>query len=166
MGTAADVKVGASGVIYGGPSGTSLPTATSGTPDAAFKDLGDVDETGVKQSIGQNTQDIKKWGGSTVRTVQTSHTVTYQLTLLETNPDALAAYYGSANVDDVLNVVEITSATNQRQSWVIDVLDGTDKIRIVIPDGEVTAHGDVLYKGDTAIGYDITITALSSCGGR
>lgn len=165
MGVAVDVKVGADGVIYGGVAGTPLPVTTSASLNAAFKDLGDISDAGVKQSVNQSTSDIKIWSGSTVRRVQTDHTLTIQFVALETNPNALAAYYGTANFDDVNNVASITATQNERKSWVIDVLDGTDKFRIVVPDGEVTTHGDVIYKNDQAIGYDITLTCYADGSG-
>jgi hypothetical protein len=93
--------------------------------------------------------------------VQTSHTLEYQLTLIETNPAVLEAYYGSANFDDVLNRVEIKSGQGTRQAWVIDVLDGTNVVRIAIPDGQITAHDDVTFKTDEAIGYGVTITCYA-----
>lgn len=166
MGTSVDVLVGATGIVSAAPSGTALPTDPTTGLNGAFTDLGFVSEDGVAQSIAQDTTEIKAWGGSTIRKIQTSHTVEYKLALLETNPDALGAYYGTANVDTTfLNAVTIVSETNERQSWVIDVVDGTNLVRIVIPDGEVTAHEDVTFKTDSAISYGITITAYEDSTG-
>lgn len=165
MGTSADVLVGATGKVYGGVTGTPLPTTAAASLNAAFKDLGYVSDGGVTQKINQSTNDIKAWGGSTVRRVQTDHTVTYDLVLIETNPDAVAAYYGTANFDDTLNRIELVSAMNERKSWIVDVVDGINLVRVVIPDGEVTAHADVVFKTGEAIGYGLTITAYEDAAG-
>lgn len=158
MGTSADVLVGATGEIYAGPAGTALPTTAAAVLNAAFVKLGFVSEDGVTMSISQDTNEIKAWGGSTVRKVQTSHLVEVKAVLLETNPGTVKAFFGTGNFDDALNRIEVTKDMNERGEWIIDTVDGSNKIRLVIPDGEVTGHGDVVFKTDSAIGYEITIT--------
>ena len=153
--TAADVLVGATGKVYGGVTGTPLPVTAVASLNAAFHDLGYIGDTGVEQIIAETTVDIKAWGGSTIRTVQTAHTVTYKLTMIETNPNALAAYY--KNVAGP--IVQITADMDTRQSWVCDVVDGSNLVRVVIPDGQITVHDNVLFNTSAAIGYGITITA-------
>lgn len=163
MGTSADVFVGATGTVYGGASSTTAPTDATTTLDAGFKDLGFVDENGLTESVNQNTQEIKAWGGSTIRKIQTDHTVEIKLGLLETNPDSVKAYYGSDNVDT--DSIKVTSEMNTRQSWVFDVVDGDSIIRVYVPDGEVTGHEDVIYKTDQAVVYGITITCYEDASG-
>lgn len=160
---ALDVLVGATGKVYGGVAGTALPVTPVAALAAGFLDLGYVSDGGVTQSINQGTNEIKAWGGDTVRKVQTDHTVEYKLTLIETNVNSVAAYYKTANL--TTNVVQIKADMNQRQSWVVDVVDGTNLIRLVIPDGEVTAHDDVVFKTGEAIGYGLTITAYPDASG-
>lgn len=158
MGNAAGVLVG-TGKFYGGVTGTALPTTAGASLNAAFKDLGLLSEDGVTQSIAQDVSQIKAWDGSVVRKVQTSHDVTYKFLMLETNPASIAAYYSPDNFDDVNNKITITSDMNTRQSWIMQIVDGSNIIRVVIPDGEVEGHDDVVFKSDTAIGYGITLTA-------
>jgi hypothetical protein len=43
--------------------------------------------------------------------------------------------------------------------------DGSDLIRIVVPDGQVVERGDVVYKNDTPIGYQVTVTAYPDASG-
>ena len=163
--TAANVLVGTppSGVggIYGAASGTTLPTTTVAALDPAFADGGYVSEDGVTQAIGSDVTEIKAWNGDTVRKIETSHDVTLQFTLLETSTTTRRWYYGNATS----SLSEVRSGQGIRQAWVIDMVDGAKKIRLVVPDGQVTERGDVVYRLDEAVAYPITITAYPDSSG-
>lgn len=152
MGNASDVLIGADGAVSRAPLGTVLPTTVSGTPNAAFNDLGFVSDAGVTEHNGTSTTNIKNWKGDIVRTVQTEHDLTYKLVLIETTENTEETYYNGDPSDGIEGVAGI------RESWIIDVFDGNDQVRIVIPDGQVTDRGDVIYKNDQAIAYEVTIT--------
>lgn len=160
---ALDVLVGSSGKVYGGATGTTLPTTATASLAGGFGDLGYISEDGVAMSIGQDSSEIKAWGGSTIRKIQTSHTVELKLTMIETNVNSVAAFYGSSNVTS--GTIKVTSLTNTRQEWVVDVVDGSNVVRLVVPDGEVTVHDDVVFKTDEAIGYGVTITCYEDTTG-
>lgn len=163
MGTAANVLVGATGFIYGAPTGTTLPTTPSASLAGAFGDLGYISDEGVVQAIGRDITEIKAWGGDVVRKIATSHDLTFHFTMIETNPDSLEAYYGEQT--DPSTVVEIKSQFGLRQAWVVDVADGTNIVRIAIPDGEVLEVDDVTYATEEAIGYGITISCYADTSG-
>lgn len=158
------VRVAVTGAVYVSPDGDgSLPTDAVTPPDAGFDDLGYVTDAGVVQSMATNVNDIVAWqNGDTVRKVQTSHDVTYALALLETNPHTLAAYYGA---QDSESEVKVTGAVMPRLKWVIDVVDGDERIRVAIPDGQVTERGDVSYVNGGAVTYPLTITAFPDTEG-
>src|SRR4051794_38307887 len=132
--TAANVMVGATGHVYGAATGTTLPTAEIQGLNVAFTNLGYISDAGVIQHIGSTITTIKAWGGDVIRKVKSEHDLTYQFTMLETNPSSLAAYYGTQT--DTTSVVQIKAQSGLRQAWVIDVVDGTNLVRIAIPDGE------------------------------
>lgn len=161
--TAANVLVGATGNIYGAPTGTALPTTTGAALNAAFVNLGYVSDAGVVQSIGRDKTSIKAWGGDEVRVIRTSHELSYAFTMIETNPASLEAYYGEQT--DVQTVVEISANAPQRQEWIIHVVDGVNIVRIVIPDGEIIETGDVTYSTEEAIGYPVTLSAYADTSG-
>lgn len=156
MGTPANVRVGASGVISTAPTSTTLPDSVNDALDGAFTDVGLISDEGVTESIGRDSNKIVAWGGDTVREVSTTHDLTYQFTMLETNDLALEVYYGVAPVGDVL---EVTSAQGYRGAWVIHVVDGDELIRIVLPDAQVSAQGDVQYVTEEAVARQVTLTA-------
>lgn len=152
------VRVAVTGGIYVDLSGAAtLPTSADDLL-TEFDELGYVSEDGVTQTINSETNDIVAWqNADIVRKVQTSHDVTYQFSGLETNPTVLEAYYG--NYDAGADSVEITGAVLPRMSWVIDVFDDDQKIRLAIPSGQVTERGDVQYVNGDAVMYPMTITA-------
>jgi hypothetical protein len=163
MTTAANVRVGVTGGVYGAPTDSTLPTDNAAELDAAFEELGYVSEDGVVQAINSDTTEIKAWqNADVVRKIQTSHDLTYALTFLETNDAVLEAYYGT---NAAAGVVEVTGAQGTRQAWVIEVIDGDEVIRIAIPDGQITDRGDVTYANAEAIAYPITITCYPDADG-
>lgn len=160
--TADNVEVGVTGGVYVADSGTTLPDDTTDTRDAAFADCGYVGDDGVVESQGSDTTDIKAWqNGDIVRKVQTKHELTYKFTMIETSETTLGVFYGNYAAGAVM----ITGDQLDHKSWIIDVIDDTDKIRIVIPDGQITDRGDVSYKNDEAIAYPITITCYPDADG-
>lgn len=154
--TAANVRVGATGKIFGGTGTLPAAASTPGVPTTDWDDYGYISEDGVSQTLDKSTTAIKAWGGQTVRTVTSDHEVSYTFTFLETSAAVLAAYYGDPDATDT--AVKIKRVDGLRQQWVLDVLDGANRIRLVIPDGQITETGDISYKADDAIGYEVTVT--------
>ena len=172
MSNAANVTTGkrrTDGGIYFAPAGTTLPTNATTTLATAFKNLGYVSEDGVTNSLSKDVTEIKEWGGDTVDTVLTTLTDTFQFTLIESlNTDTLKAVYGDANVAESSGAITVTVKAAEAPSgvWVIDMIQKGNKLkRIVIPNGKVSELGDVVYKADEAVGYDVTVAAnLDSSG--
>lgn len=172
--TVSNVSVGkpkVGGAVYKAPAGTTAPTTANAALDAAFKCLGYVSDAGVVNSNSMETQDIKAWGGDIVATPVAQQKDTFKLMLIESlNVEVLKATYGNTNVTgDLATGITITANSKIREAgvWVIDqeLTDNTKK-RIVIPDGKVSAVGDITYKDDTVIGYDLTITAFPDSDGN
>ena len=160
--TRANVRVAVTGGVYRGVSGTTVPTTVNGVLNVALKDQGYVGEDGITQSIDKDTTDITAWQNSDiVREVQTSHKLTYQLKLIEVNPETLKTVYGNHAAGTTL----ITGATLPASAWVFNVVDGENLIRLVIPDGQVHEIGDVVYAAGEEVGHEITITCYPDASG-
>lgn len=151
------------GSVYIAPIGTTLPTDADTALASAFKDLGYVSEDGVTNSNTAETTKLKAWGGDTVYTSQTDKPDTFQFTLIEVlREDAQKAVYGDDNVttSSGLTTIKANSKEAEPHIWVIEtVLQGHYK-RIVIPNGKLSEVGDITYKDDELIGYQITVDAL------
>lgn len=174
--SASAVAIGKPAVTGGAlraPLGTTLPTDVTTALPAAFIALGYISSDGVVESTSADKSDIVAWGGDTVRTVQTSHAVTYKLTMIETNEESASVYYGDENVTATaatptagnLLAVKVTSVELAHFVWDFEVMDGLRKGRVVLPDGQVTERGDVSYVDADAVSYPITISAYPDSTG-
>jgi hypothetical protein len=153
---ASNVAVAVTGAVYFAPIATAIPNDAYEALNVAFLDVGYISEDGVTESQGTDTNDITAWqNGAVVRRVQTSHVLTFQFTMIETNPNTMELYYG----DFTSGTTQVLGSTQDRRRFVIDVVDGTDNIRIVVPDGQVTEFGDVTYVNGDAVGRQVTVTA-------
>ena len=151
------------GAVFVAPVGTSLPTSTTATLAAAFKDLGYISDAGVVNSNSPSNTAIKAWGGDTVLDVQTEKPDTFKMNFIEaTNEDVLKLVYGSANVSGSLSSGLTIKANSEEQNEVSVVIDMVLKDdcakRIVLPKAKVTAVGDITYTDASAIGYDTTLS--------
>lgn len=152
----ANVRVAVTGEISVGATSAAAPTTTSSAL-TGFSGLGYVSEDGVTESRERSTNDIKAWqNADTVRTVVTEANLSYTFRLIETNADTLELFYGVTGED---GMVVVPAQTGGRKSFVIDVVDGTELLRIYIPQGEVSEVGDVVYASGEAIGYEVTVRA-------
>lgn len=150
------VRVGVTGTVWTALQGVPTLPGDALTAPTGFTDLGYISEDGVTQSISNSTNDIKAWGGDTVRTIQTEHDLQFTFTMIETNAETLKLYYSDPNA--TASAVSITSAQGVRQTMILDVVDGDQAIRLELPDCQVTEVGDIVYATEDAIGYEVTIT--------
>jgi hypothetical protein len=167
--TAANVRVGVSGAVSFAPTGTALPVTPTATLNAAFEEVGYINEDGLTTSTSTDTNDIKAWqNGDIVRRVQTSHDFTIQFAMLETNELVLELYYGNFTHGALgaPGVATVRGEQGTRGAWVFDVEDGDDLIRIVVPDGQVTEREDVQYVNGDAVQYGVTLTTYPDASGN
>ncbi len=161
-------KVG--GAIHWAPLGSTLPTSAVASLDTAFVELGYVSEDGLTNNNSPESDTVKAWGGDTVLNLQTDRPDTFALTLLESlNTDVLKIIYGSSNVtvDGNGNItVKATADEMTSGAWVFDmILKGGRAKRIVVPNGTISELGEIVYKDDEAVGYNITITDVPDTNG-
>ena len=153
------------GAIWVAPLGSTLPTDTATSLDAAFKCLGFCSDDGLTNGTELESETVKAWGGDTVLTIQTSKNDTFGFKLLEVlNEDVLKFVFGSANVSGDLATGLTVTANNsdvEEVSLVIDMIlrDNTAK-RIVIPDCKISEFGDLVYSDSEAVGYELTVSCM------
>ncbi|NKR30654.1 hypothetical protein GS504_24420 [Rhodococcus hoagii] len=166
------------GVLFSSPLGAvTLPTDAKAELPAGLKDNdhGAVGENGIAINRTRTTQDIKRFGGKTFRTVQTESDESVVITLLEDdNPVVLETINGADNVtigepdaDGVKKTIYHSLDPLPIQSWVIDCIDGEKLKRYVIEKGQVTEVAEVTDVHTNVTQYQITIkTYESSIGAK
>lgn len=155
-----NVRVAVTGAVYVAPTGTTSPSYADDTLDAAFTDLGYVSADGIVETIDRSTEQIRSWqDGSLVREITSEGTYSVELTFIETNQDVVELYYGATLASGSLDIDPRSSGG--RQSFVIDVIDGTSIERTYISSGEITSVGERTLASGEAIGYTVTITAYA-----
>lgn len=165
---ASAVRVAMTGAAYVAPIGTTAPTDSTSPWPAAAVDIGWVSEDGITESNSTETTEIKGWqGGQTVRKVISSSEMTFAFAAIETSKAVLELYHKGSKVTttDGKSVLAVKAPGPDRRMFGFDVIDGSTHVRIVIPDGEVTETGEITYKSDEAVSYELTITAYPGSDG-
>jgi hypothetical protein len=160
---ATNTLVAVTGAVMAGPTGSTAPTGTAGTT-TGFVDLGYVNEDGVAITLpgsGDSTP-IKAWqNGATIRTIRsaTEDNPTVEVVLLETKLEVVEAALGVTVVQTVAEGSFEIDTTDLRtaKSWVVDVVDGAELIRVYVPQGTPTGEVQLVLKNDEPIGYSVTL---------
>lgn len=170
-----DVRVGmpdqgTTGAILTAPIGTTLPdlsdiTKAAVTLDEAFKGNEYVSEDGLTLSPAMSTNDIKDWSGATVRKVLASFDGTIAWTMISTNEEEMKTAWG----DDFVTTKEATAEHGNQmkvalgahlpdpKSFVFLMKDGDARMLIVVPNGQITEVGDIVFKAGEPVGWPVTL---------
>lgn len=156
------------GGILAGPLGTAVPTSASGTVNSALVARGYVGEDGLTLTTNRTTERIRAWGGDTVRVVQSEHDVTLSWLYLETNDKSAADVFGDDNVTagGGLISIKLNSDPLPHKAWVFEMKDGDKRVRVVVPNGQITEVGDTQFTHTAATGHQVTLEAFPDASGN
>ena len=147
---------------------TTFPTDASSALAETVLDAGYVSEDGLVETVDASDDKIKAWGGDIVKIVRTEHSVSYTFTLIESkNADALKLLFGEENVTVSGGKITFnkTATMIPRASFIFDMRDGKEDIRILVKDGQPSISGDVNFTDGDAIGYEVTVEAFPDADG-
>lgn len=179
MGDNANILVGQSaggsdgtGLIWFGATGTTAPTDATTALNAGFLNAGMISEDGITVSFSENSNQIRAYGTMAVqRTVVTEQEYTFSFRFLETNEVSVAVYHRKALTAIVpaggTGAFSLTDGTYARQLYtaVVEVVDGSNKLRMYMPSVEVTNRGDFEISAGNPMGREVTLTAYPNSSG-
>ena len=167
---ATKVRVAVTGAVSRGLTTATAPTGTSGAI-TGFTDLGGISEDGVSLALpgGGDTTPIKVWqNGQTVRTLRTPSDDLPQLTftMVETRLETIETYFGvTVSQTSTEGTFDYKVQNRTASSYVLDVIDGAELIRLYVPRGVVSDISEVTFANTEAVGWGVTIDAeLDSTG--
>lgn len=153
-----EVYVAVDGIIAVGEYGTATePTSATSELGGTWTDLGYASDDGVTETTEQSTTALRAWQkAKKVRTLIEEGSVRYQFTLIQTNADTVALYYGGVVEADGSIVID---PTKERPviAFDIDVIDGDNIVRAYAPEAQVIEVGDQVYASGEPIGYEVTV---------
>lgn len=169
---ALNVAVGLTGSVMVAPLGTALPTDSASMWDPAFVDMGFLDDNGIDEGHSDTSTEIIAWQNNLlVRRMITKSELTLKFTMIETKGSTLSLYYKNSTLTktgsggSAAYALAIKNPGSQIQAFGFDIIDGDNLQRLVVPTAEVTDRGDISYKSDTEIGYQVTISAYPDSTG-
>jgi hypothetical protein len=159
-----NVRVALTGAIYVAPVVTAHPANAIASWPAGWIDLGWIGEDGITEGYSDDSSEIKAWqNGTTVRRVISATQATLKFKCIETKPDVLELYHKGGTV--TAGGITVYTPTGDERAFGFDVLDGQHHMRIVVPRGEVTERGEITYKNNEPVAYELTVAAYPSSTG-
>lgn len=154
------------------PAKADYPTDAAAQPKSSLNlaAAGFISEDGVSKTIDRSTDKIKDWNGDTMIVTQSDHSVTISATFCEAaNAEVLKMIAGDENVEvNGGNIVVADTADElpHRCLWIDIRGSATAKVRLFVPDAQVTEVGDVTYVKGDVIKYEVTFECFSDEDGK
>ena len=160
----------ATGAIFVAPLGSTLPTDATTALSNDYKCLGYASEDGVKLSEESDSEQIKAWGGVTVRVANSSFSETLTFTPMQLDVDVMQATYGEDNVElnETTGKMTVKHSVNNVAPvvLVIETIPAPDKKRrYVVPSAKLTERGDSVLNGTESDGRELTYTCQADGDG-
>ena len=167
MGDTANPRIWTDSLVYAGAVGTTAPTDTSTSLNAAYKDLGLVTEDGLTITQEQEVKDHYASGGIPVRSTFSKEKRTFKFVALEDNqyvfPLVNPGSTQSTSTGTTTRVVK--TKTPNPMSFVFQQTDGSYKRRLHIAKGEVTDVAEIKASDADMQMFEITVTVYASAAG-
>lgn len=148
----------------------TLPTDASSAIDDAFSEVGAISSDGISEATNQDRTDFFIWQNNTLaRRVPGQFTKTFTFSAAETNLIVLGVQFPGSTVtatSEGATVQEKPPATDVR-NWVLHGIDGDSRaLRLVVPRGEVTERGNVVWSGSEVTVYEWTLSCYVDPSGN
>lgn len=162
-----EIVVAAGGSLSFAPVGTPLPTNLTTALNAAFKDVGYIDEDGATFTAGVDVEDIMSWQKATpTRRLVTARTLAAQANLQQWNEDNFALAFGGGDwTEPTAGVHRYDPPADQdpleEHAVVLAWQDGDRSSRLVISRATVNEEVETQFVRNGASVLPITFQALT-----
>ena len=154
---------------YFAPLGTAPPTACPATPgqglDDAFGFAGYTADTGAAFQVDTQTTDLyASQSFDPIRTIVTSRKATATIPFIEINATTLTPAFGGGTLTTISGGYKYeppAAGTNDEVTGVIDIVDGTEMIRLVMERCIVAGSVNAQLVKNAFTGLPVTVTALA-----
>ena len=157
------VGVALTGAVSKAPLGSTAPSDTSTVLAVAFADSGGISADGVTLALpgAGDATPVKLWqGGLTARTlrVTSDDLPSLNFVMLETNKTAVETYFEVTVTQTAAHgTFTYSNVIPTGKAYVLDIIDGAEKARYYVPRGVRAEVGDLVFKNDEPIGYEVTL---------
>lgn len=164
------VTLASTGHVWVAPAGTALPTTVSATPNAAFIDLGYMDENGVSITPSVATNGVKAWQSATdVLTILTGVGLTAKFSAIQFSSKSSSEFlFGQSWVNDGLGNTTLTFNSNPSLPLRAVLVDWTDQTgylyRLVLSRGTFTDHDALQLQRTQNMAFGLTFECLDNSG--
>jgi hypothetical protein len=164
-----NAKPVATGGILVAPLGTVPPTDTE-TAVTGFVGLGYVSEDGLKPEGERNIETVRDWAGDIIAQLQTEHSSRFTFALYGVfDVEVLKVVFGEGNVSGTAPSISVVEDGEElpHLSWVFDIRSSNGKkVRIVIPDGQVTTVTEAPLVAGALQSFELTVEAFKDPTGN
>lgn len=162
------------GAILTGPVTSTVPATIDDFVFTGLVDSGYVNEDGVTITPSDSTESIKDWSGAEIRRILTEFTGTIAWTHLELSAGAARNYFGD---DQVTATVATQTKGSQMKaalgkntlpvkSWYFKIKDGTRRMIVFVPNGQVTSRGEIPLSATGAVTLPVELATYPDAAGQ
>lgn len=144
------------GAVAVAPVGTTMPTDAKSELASAWDDSGYISEDGISVTVTRSTTPIRDWSKNAVRNLLTEYAGSISLAFLQVDEFAAERMFGASNV----TVTAATSSAGEQikisigaelppiEAWCFSMKDGNARIRVLVPQGQITDVNQIDFKPD------------------
>ena len=144
------------GAVFVAAVGTTAPTDAKTALSGSWTDGGYVDENGISITVNRSTTPIRDWSRAAVRNILSEFDGSIAVNFLQVDEFSAQRVFGSSNVTKTaatttkgeLIKVSIGAQLPPVEAWCFNMKDGDARIRVYIPNGQITDVSEMAYKPD------------------
>ncbi|WP_431728578.1 hypothetical protein [Verrucosispora sp. TAA-831] len=153
-----------------GVSSPTLPTnGTSPLNAEIYNEIGAITSDGITEATSQDTNDIFMWQGNALAaSLPGDFTKTFSFAAMETTITTLGLQFPGSTITQTAEGVTVAEKPPVRdlRTWILHGVDGTKGQRIVVPLGQISERGEVVWSSQDVTVYQWVVKAFLDPSGN